>query len=205
MPPMVTVFPPTSIWTATSFSFVSVVMMALADLVPLSRLPSRAGAIIFTPATILSMGSCMPITPVDATRTPSAETPKISAAASAVALQYPYPSSPVHALAIPAFMITAWALSEWYTTCWSHFTGAAFTIFVVNVPAATHGFSLYIMAMSVLSLYLIPAAAEADLNPFGAVTPPSISFIFSYPPAFSVMWARAAWRHLPGRRNAFPL
>ena len=51
------------------------------------------------------------------------------------------------------------------------------TTFVVNVPAATHGTWLYTSAISVLSLYLIPAAVLAASNPFAAVTPPSIIFI----------------------------
>ena len=69
MPPMVTVVPPSSNRTATSLFFVSVVIMALDAPVPLSRLPSSKGAMALTPAVILSMGSCMPMTPVDATRT----------------------------------------------------------------------------------------------------------------------------------------
>ena len=87
IPPTVTVFPPISICTATSFFTVSVVIIALAASVPASKEPSSFGAIAFTPFTILSIGICIPITPVDATSTLAAGIPSISDAASAVALQ----------------------------------------------------------------------------------------------------------------------
>ena len=122
-PPMVTVFPPSSTVTAISFFFVSVVMMALAELVPLSRLPSSVPDITWMPATILWIGICIPMTPVEATKTALAGIFMMSAAASAVALQYPYPSTPVQALAIPALMMTAWADGAWYTISWFHLTG----------------------------------------------------------------------------------
>ena len=139
MPPMVTVVPPSSNRTATSLFFVSVVIMAMDAPVPLSRLPSSKGAMALTPAVILSMGSCMPMTPVDATRTLSAEIPRARAAASAVCPQYPMPSSPVQALAMPAFITTARAGAPLVTWFLSHFTGAAFTILVVKVPADRQG------------------------------------------------------------------
>ena len=78
-------------------------------------------------------------TPVEPIRTPSASTDRYLAAASAVSLQYPKPSAPVHALAMPEFTITACAFLPLSTTWRSHFTGAAFTTLVVNVPAASHG------------------------------------------------------------------
>ena len=84
----------------------------------------------------------LPMTPVEATKTALAGIFRMSAAASAVALQYPYPSTPVQALAIPALMMTAWADGAWYTISWFHLTGAAFTRLVVKVPAALHGTSL---------------------------------------------------------------
>ena len=96
---MVTVFPPSATVTAISFFFVSVVMMALAELVTLSRLPSSVPDITWPPATILWIGICIPMTPVEATKTALAGIFRMSAAASAVALQYPYPSAPVQALA----------------------------------------------------------------------------------------------------------
>jgi hypothetical protein len=51
---------------------------------------------------------------------------------------------------------------------------------VVNVPAVTHGFSLYTSAISFFPfLYLICASHPAALNPLAAVTPPLIVFITS--------------------------
>ena len=76
-----------SICTATCLFFVSVVIMALEASVPFSRLSPNNGAMAFTPAAILSIGSCIPITPVEATKTPSSATPKVSAAAFAVCAQ----------------------------------------------------------------------------------------------------------------------
>ena len=69
IPPMVTVFPPSAISTATSFFLVSVVIIAFAALVPASFVLDKTGAIVSMPAVILSMGSCIPMTPVEATKT----------------------------------------------------------------------------------------------------------------------------------------
>ena len=66
---------------------VSVVMMAFAAAVPASRVASFAWASMATPFLILSMGSCMPMTPVEPTRTDSAGMPRAADAASAVSLQ----------------------------------------------------------------------------------------------------------------------
>ena len=87
IPPIVTVLPPISICAPTYFGFVSVVMMALAASRPSFSLPSFAAANFSTPAAIRSMGSCMPMTPVDATSTESSGTSSALAAASAVSLQ----------------------------------------------------------------------------------------------------------------------
>ena len=151
MPPMVTVFSPTLMIAASSFSQVSVVMMALAASVPLSRELFFFSASTRIPAFTFSIGSCIPMTPVEPMVTPSARIFSASAAASAVSLQYPKPSSPVHALAIPEFTITACTGTPLSITCRSHFTGAAFTTLVVKVPAATQGAWLYTSAISVLS------------------------------------------------------
>ena len=142
IPPMVTVVPFMSICTATCLFFVSVVIMAFAASVPFSGLLPKSGAIAFTPAAILSIGSCFPITPVDATRTPSSDTPSACAAAFAVCAQYPIPSSPVQAFAIPALTMITWASAPLVTWFLSHFTGAAFTRLIVKVPALLQGFLL---------------------------------------------------------------
>mgnify|MGYP002699787407 CR=1 FL=1 len=83
-----------------------------------------------------------PFEPVDPTSTPASSIPSTFAASFAVSWQYIIPSTPVHALAIPELMITACDFCLFSTICLSHLTGAAFTTFVVNVPATLHGFSL---------------------------------------------------------------
>ena len=87
IPPRVTVLPPISICTAASLFFVSVVMIALDALVPASRSPCFPSVSFLIPLTILSMGSCMPMTPVDATSTAFSEMESASAAAFAVCSQ----------------------------------------------------------------------------------------------------------------------
>ena len=142
IPPTVTVFPPTSICTATCLSTVSVVIMASAASVPCSNeLPSFFGSSLI-PAQILSIGSCAPITPVEATNTALSGTCNASDTAFASAAHASSPSFPVQALATPLLTTTACAKGEFATMSLSHFTGAAKTLFVVNVPAVTHGFSL---------------------------------------------------------------
>ena len=87
MPPIVTVFPPSSMVTATSLFFVSVVMIALEASVPLPVSPFNSGTMASIPLQIRSIGSCMPITPVDATNTSSAAMPNTFSTFSAVCLQ----------------------------------------------------------------------------------------------------------------------
>ena len=87
MPPTVTVFPPISIVTAISFSFVSVVIIAFAAKCPASRVACFVSASFSIPAVTLSIGICIPITPVEPIRTPFASTPITSEAFLAVSLQ----------------------------------------------------------------------------------------------------------------------
>ena len=150
MPPTVTVFPESSTVTAACLEWVSVVMMASAASRPASSVSESAPASAFTPSVIRSMGSCIPITPVDATRTESSGIPSASAAACAVCLQYCLPCSPVHALAIPELATTAWTAAFFSTISRSQTTGAAFTTLLVNTPAARHGVRLNTIAMSFL-------------------------------------------------------
>ena len=142
IPPIVTSVSPAINVTATSFFFVSVVMIAFAASVPLARSAFFPLASSVIPALILSIGICIPITPVEPTRTPFSSIPRTFPASLAVSSQYFIPSSPVHAFAIPEFTITACDFCLLSAICLSHFTGAAFTTFVVNVPATLHGFSL---------------------------------------------------------------
>ena len=117
------------------------------------------------------------MTPVDATKTALPGIESTSPALSAMRLQYSIPSSPVQALATPLLATTACTKGLVSQISLSQFTGAAFTTFVVNVPAAWHGTSLYTIAISLTFAFFTPAAIPAALNPFGAVTPPSITVI----------------------------
>jgi len=91
------------------------------------------------------------------------------------------PSFPVQALAIPLLIAIAFTVSLFSTTCLSHKTGAAFTIFVVKVPTAFASTSETIKAKS-LFFFLIPICNPAPLYPFGLVTvPSSIIFILFFP------------------------
>ena len=109
MPPRVTVFPLISNVTAISLGTVSVVMMALAASMPACRPSAFVSASFRMPAFNLSRGSCMPMTPVDATSTESPGIPSSSPAQSASARQQSIPCFPVQALAMPELTTTAWA------------------------------------------------------------------------------------------------
>ena len=61
--------------------------MDLAASVPLSMVPESSGAMAAMPAFNLSIGSCMPITPVDATKTALSGTFSAAEAAWAVSAQ----------------------------------------------------------------------------------------------------------------------
>jgi len=74
------------------------------------------------------------------------------------------PFLPVHALAFPLFINTAWH-SPFLIRCISIRTGAAFILFVVNTAATTAGTSEYISARSLLPFFLIPQAMPAALKP----------------------------------------
>ena len=69
MPPMVTSFPPIVTFTATCLLRVSVVIIAFAASVPASSPGLIAFASIRTPSVIFSIGSCIPMTPVEQIRT----------------------------------------------------------------------------------------------------------------------------------------
>ena len=123
--------------------------------------PGIASAIAFT-----SRG--LPITPVEATRTSSERTPNCFAARSAVLRASFSPAVPVQALAHPAFAIIALALPFWICS-WVRITGAAFTLFVVNTPAAVASFSEKISAKSRALPFLSPTATADALNPWTVI------------------------------------
>ena len=92
IPPRVTVLPPISKVTAISLFTVSVVMIALDAAVPASVVCASVLLIFATPFTSFSTGSCIPITPVDATATLSAGTFRSFSTALAVASHASQPS-----------------------------------------------------------------------------------------------------------------
>ena len=109
MPPRVTLLPPSSNSTAICLGTVSVVMMAFAASAPASG-PSAFVSVSFRmPSFNLSRGSCMPMTPVEATSTASPGIPSSSPAHSASARQQSIPCFPVQAFAMPELTTTAWA------------------------------------------------------------------------------------------------
>ena len=150
IPPMVTIVPSISMVTAASFSFVSVVIIAFAAKFPISKPSAFSFASKCTPFFIFSTGSCTPITPVEPINTLSVSVSSTLATSFATSLQHSIPASPVQALAIPELITITCGFALLSTTFLSHFTGAAFTTFVVKVPAASQGFWLYTKAISVL-------------------------------------------------------
>ena len=92
IPPRVTVLPSISNVTAISLLIVSVVMIALDAAVPASMLSDKVLLISVTPLTSFSTGSCIPITPVDATATDSKSMPSSDSTALAVLSHASQPS-----------------------------------------------------------------------------------------------------------------
>ena len=143
-----------------------------------SWLPSRESleTSCGTPVSNGPVGSCTPMTPVDATKTSSAGTESAWAVISCMAREAARPGSPVAALAMPEFKMTARALPPAATereTC----TGAAQNTFLVNVPVATVSCAdeTTSAASKRSGLFRNPICAPAAEKPSGAVTPPSMN------------------------------
>ena len=114
-------FPESSISANMHFSFVSVVMMALWTSSPPD---ASAPAHCSMPLIIMFIGIGWPMTPVEYTSTSSGFTSRSSAVFSAIESASCMPWSPVHAFALPLFMIMARVVGFW--TCFiSVSTGAA--------------------------------------------------------------------------------
>ena len=172
MPPSSTLVSPINSSHATVLLTVSVVMIASEAFFPPSSVSERASAAFLIPGTITSIGIGCPITPVDAVKTDSGLIFRSSATLSAKTLLSLTPCSPMQAFAIPLFKITACFGCPFLSSSMSHFTGAAFTRFVVNVAPATQGASLYTSAMSFLFFLRIPASMPLALKTCGVVTLP---------------------------------
>mmetsp|Transcript_34382 Transcript_34382/g.55190 ORF Transcript_34382/g.55190 Transcript_34382/m.55190 type:complete len:217 (+) Transcript_34382:1126-1776(+) len=116
----------------------------------------------------------LPMTPVDSRSTSAGSTPSAAATAAADATLSSIPSVPVAALAWPALMSTATAVSLASSAVRQYITGAAATRFRVNTPAATAGLSATTRAQSArVPVARRPALNAAALKPLGAHTPPS--------------------------------
>ena len=182
MPPTVTVFPPISTCTAASFSTVSVVIMAFAASLPAPpdfRQAPGPSASRLRPAS--QWEAAFAITPVEATRTLSSGTWRTSAAAFAVSRQYPYPSSPVQALAMPLLhTINLRRGMVVYDLLIPFHREPAFTTLVVKVPRRFAGILRIYHSHIGSSLIFDPRRCGSGRNPFAAVTPPLIiSMVYS--------------------------
>ena len=149
---------------------VSVVIMARTkDSACCSVLPSEAfnSGIV---ATTFSAGKGTPMIPVEEGKTSSKMQPKLSAAATQVAMQPSMPGSPVAQLALPELTSTAATRPPVDARCRRPtVTGAATTRVVVNMaaPTAAPASRTTAMARSRLPLALIPARTAPHWNPAG--------------------------------------
>ena len=147
MPPMRTCCPPISNSTAISLGKVSLVMIARAT-AALPSAESAAGKFCAIVPSIFSIGSGTPMRPVEQTSTCRSFSPSALAVGTRHALcRLDAGESPVQALALPAFATIA-RTSALRRCIRETRTGAAFTRFVVKVPAATVGVGEWISAMS---------------------------------------------------------
>ena len=115
-----------------------------------------------TPRAILSIGKWAPMTPVDITRTCSATIESASATRLEVARAFFKPIAPVQALALMVLVATAridFGFSS--SRCISSSTGAAFTLFFVNTPAAMQSTSLTTSEKSGAPSFFSPAWTPA--------------------------------------------
>ena len=159
---IVPVFELIRIFFANDFAKVSVVIIASA-----TRL-SPSGERVFTSSgrelIILSFGRRLPMMPVDETYTRPGVTPSAPAVSRIISFASLKPCRPVHAFALPLLMMMARPLREPIFSIAS-FTGAAFTLLVVNTPAIVAGLSDTIRARSLSPDFLSPADMPANSNP----------------------------------------
>src|ERR1039457_6370049 len=178
--------PPTAIVVWAILTRVSVVIMACANASACSGvLPTEAfSAGIAQPP--LSGEKGTPMMPVDDGMTSSKMQPKLSAAATQVAMQPSTPAGPVAQLALPEFTSTAPTRppveSKWR---WPTVTGAAttrFDVYTAAPTAQTPAASCEVAtatATSGLPLALIPALAAPQTNPPGISADPIALLLIS--------------------------
>ena len=184
--------------TSASLRTVSVVRMASAAAVPPRR--ERPATASGTPPWMRSMGSGIPISPVEHTSTSSGRHPIPAATAAQVASASARPRAPVAALALPLLSTTAAARPPVAARCARlTSTGAAVALFRVNTATAVTGrpSSVATRARSSSPPALIPQATPEATNPSAPVTVTDTS----RPP--EGRWSRAG--RGPGWRTAAPV
>src|SRR5688572_23368476 len=136
----------------------------------------RQLSIVESVASIFSIGIATPMRPVEQTSTCLALSPSAFPAAAHIRLACCNPGTPVQALALP-LLATIARTSEDARFARETRTGAAFTLFVVNVPAAAVLCWEKISAISGADLFaaLMPQNVLPATKPCGAVMPPGIS------------------------------
>ena len=146
----------------SAFGWLSVVMIARA---PISGSPDSSVAIPRRPASIFSIGSGTPITPVELTRTRSAVVPHSAAAAAAMRRAFATPAAPVATLLTLLFTTMARSRPALMVSRPS-MTGAPGNWFRVKSAAAAASRSLTKSARS-LSAGLSPQLRLAQRKPCG--------------------------------------
>ena len=119
-----------------------------------------------TPATTLSRGSSIPITPVEATPTCAGSTPIRRAAASCIAAAVSSPRWPSPTFAQPEFATTA--RRRLSSACFDTSTGAPSRAFVVKRAAETVSGASETSTPTSSPLGLMPAATPAARKPVGS-------------------------------------
>src|ERR1039458_6647955 len=179
-PQMRTSPPSTGIAALAVFMRVSVVMIACAKASACSAVLPTAAFSVGIAATIFSAGNGTPMMPVDDGTTSSKMHPKLSAAATQVAMHPAVPGAPFAQLALPAFTSTAPTRPPVDSRCRRPtVTGAATTRFEVYIAAPTAPAVATATATSRFPLALIPARTAPQTKPRGMVpaVKPASSFI----------------------------
>ncbi|OGX40422.1 MAG: hypothetical protein A3C53_02480 [Omnitrophica WOR_2 bacterium RIFCSPHIGHO2_02_FULL_68_15] len=154
MPPIRTGVPATENSTAVSFTTRSVVMIASAAAREPRGLSPAASA--GRAATIRRVGIGRPMTPVEATSTRCGSIPRARAVSRTIVLASRSPCGPVQALALPLLATIACALPR-FRIGRQRRIGAAASVLVVSVPAASAGSRETMRAMSRRPRTLMPA------------------------------------------------
>ena len=164
--------PPTPIPTSTAaratFIFVSVVIIARANISACAGVSPSAAFSAGNAAITFSAGNGTPIIPVEEGKTSSKMQSKLSAAAAQVCTHASIPGCPVAQFAFPAFTSTAPTRPPVAARCRRPtVTGAATTWFFVNIAAPFAPLPPQPPPDPVLPLTLIPAFTAPQTKPCG--------------------------------------